>query len=267
MYLNTSYYRKQIDEYYNYPIYPTTDEEWDRIESLQRSVRRHSKTAMDELLCIFHPLFVSTAKSLTGERITLNFITTKLKSIYNGYANLRCLYEDKNFIDIYICIVIGFITATNKFKQKDKEYTYKSFILNNLHLYIQNELEKYIIRFYKRTKHLSLYQLKINDIIDYNQEIQLLNSENINYTDNYFPLKLRHHNNLITNESLDIDWINGVTCNAPFDILTIREREILVMLYVEGMSSIKIAKHYNITSNRVRIIKMQIKEKLRRVQQ
>ena len=31
MYLDTSYYRNQIDEYYNYPVYPTTDEEWDKI--------------------------------------------------------------------------------------------------------------------------------------------------------------------------------------------------------------------------------------------
>ena len=267
MHFDTNYYRNQIDEHYDFPVYPTTDEEWDKIERLQRSVRRHSKTAMDELLCIFHPLFVSTAKSLTGERTTLNFITSKLKSIYDGYANLRMAYEDKNFIDVYICIVIGFINATNKFKQENKEYTYKLFILNNLHFYIHTELRKYITDFYKKTNYISFYQLRVNDIIDRNQEIQLSNSEQINYTDNYFPLKLKHHSNLVENENLDIDWINGVTCNTPFDILTIREREILVMLYIEDMSSIEIAKHYNITSRMVRIIKTQIKEKLRRVLQ
>ena len=117
---------------------------------------------MDELLCIFHPLFVSTAKSLTGERMTLNFITSKLKSIYDGYANLRMAYEDKNFIDIYICIVIGFINATSKFKQENEEYTYKLFILNNLHFYIHTELRKYITDFYKKTNYISFYQLKIN---------------------------------------------------------------------------------------------------------
>lgn len=265
MYLDTSYYRKQIDDYYNHPTYPVTQKEWDYINKLQKSVRRHSKTAMDELLCIFHPLFISTIKSLIGERETLNFISRRLSKMYNGYANLRCIYEDKEFFDIYVCISIGFIKCVTTFKERDNQYKFKNFLLSNLHYYIQSELKKYVMNFYNQPRYIEFHQLTNKDLTDPEQETELLKVENINYTDNPFPLKLKQHDNTISDDIFDIDWINGVTCNAPFDILTIREREMLVMFYIQDFSLSQISNFYNLSLSHIKNTYLNIKKKLRRV--
>jgi DNA-directed RNA polymerase specialized sigma24 family protein len=173
------------------------------------------------------------------------------------------LFEASDHEDIQQDLKSIFLTMCKKYK--DTRPSFHDYVSKNFHFYAYRHFEKMTkdpVACGYTYSHKSFYEKHtqvINDIVDLsdvipdsNAEIesqQTFNDLNLHYSkqNSEIPvIEADAASSVYENEFIDINWINGVTCDDIFKNLTPFERKIIFMWYVDKKTDTEIGNEFNV---------------------
>lgn len=190
-----------------------------------------------------------------------------VKYQFGIYAtNTSALFKKYTFDELYnecICVLLSMAKRYKDSRPSFHNYVFKCFhyeLERSLKKLIKDPLSKMDIPY--DTQFVHAQNISVQNIYDYsyeallddiNKEVQLKNSETISVKDESTVYDL---------ESLNINWINGITCSEEFKELTPFEREILVSNYISKKTDSQIADELGLCRATVNRKKSQAKKAL-----
>lgn len=180
-------------------------------------------------------------------------------AFYAAYTS--ALFDRYSFDELYNECVCVFLSMAKRYN--DDRPSFHNYISKCYHYELQRGL-KYLIKDpvvkisnpydcgynYSQNEHIYSYEALINDI---NKEVILKNAKQLTVTD---------ENSVYDIESLNVNWINGITCSEEFSALTPFERELLINNYILKKTDTEIANELGLCRATVNRKKAQAKKTL-----
>lgn len=275
-------------------------EEYEKVHRLVYEYQAGSKAAGEELIKSFSKFFTKYIALIkfgmydlshysTRSFIKLFVRNSKDKKLINPYLKnnvstkyivtntvnlIQQLFETSTLDDIKQDLQIIFLNMCNRYKDTKPSFHY--YIDRTFHFNAYRYFEKmtrdpiargytyeYVIKNNADSENLNILDV-IQDKTNVVENDQIIHDLDLYYSQNDILINTEN-NDIYDNDFLNINWINGSTCNDLFSCLDPSERKIIQMWYVENKTDLEIAETFGVcrgTINRKRNI---AKEKLRKV--
>lgn len=209
---------------------------------------------------------ISSFVSLFNEK---NPNLDRKKQFSSTCLKIRKLFSKYEYFDIYNELVLALLNMANKYKVitdvNDPHYkkngTFHMYVSKCFHWEAHRFLKKLVsdplahfemLNFHDSfddfdadgiTEHDMVladteFEMHFNDMIDRWDRQQIIQNSN------KVTLKEDKNLDLYSDEALNFNWINGITCGEAFETLTSYERELLVYTFIEKKSSQEISEIY-----------------------
>lgn len=186
---------------------------------------------------------------------------------FGQYAlKTSALFEKYSFEELYnecVCVLLNMAK-----RYKDTRPSFHTYVFRCYHFELERNL-KHLIKdvlvkmntvddYNVICNHMTQYD-KTDDIIEeLNKQIAIKNSDNLTIDDEY---------SVYEQESLNLNWINGITCSDVFLILTTFERDLLVSNYILKKTDAQIAEELGLCRATVNRKKTEAKKKIQKILQ
>lgn len=216
----------------------------------------------------FIKLFINNKKA----RASINSYKAKNIGGYiiarNTVDKIQSFFDHLDITDIQNDIKYIFLNMAKKYNDKEKP-SFHNYINKNFHFYAFRYFEKNsrdpLSRNFNQydlcidKEHDSSYDLYIEDIeynISINQDIKNNNKVILNIDNS------KKNENIYNDSFIDINWINGITCNEIFKVLNPFERKIIKYWYVDKNTDIEIGKMFGVIPSTISVRRSSAKKKL-----
>lgn len=191
------------------------------------------------------------------------------KQFSNTCLKIKRLFSKYEYFDIYNELVLALLNMANKYKiitdENDPHYkkngTFHMYVSKCFHWEAYRFLKKLVVdplaHFEMLNFHDSFDDLETDTITE--NDMVFVDADFESYFDKLIEQwdreeRIRHSKRLTLREDVEIDlrsndalnfnWINGITCDEAFQSLTPYERELLVYTFIEKKSSQEISEIY-----------------------
>ena len=235
--------------------------------SIRKDRKGNVYKAISKTITLFVGLYVKGEERKEAEKYKRTW-----KTMFSATcAKIYALYSKFEIEDIYNELALALINMANKYKIRepgDPKYkpngTFHMYVMKAFHFEAHSFLSKLVkdplvhnetLQFLEQPHHEEIIEIEENTYYstdeDKNSSFEFekanLRIERFHEIKNTNHLTIREDiDPMNSDEAMNFNWTNGVTCSEIFKELTSYEREILALRYVKNVSVASIAKIYDI---------------------